>query len=224
MARILAIDTTGEFGSIALYDGVTEHAAEVSLHSPEGFGHILFDRIAALLEREGWRTGDVDCFASASGPGSFTGVRVGLTAAKGLAEASGKPVVAVSNLKALALSGTGPVRATVIDARRGEIYGAVYSASLDEIRPERVTKFQAWLDEVPDGAEFIGVNIAPFTLALAASPRFREAVTLNASASIAPAIARIAHTEYVAGRAMDPAAVDANYVRRSDAELFWKEM
>lgn len=224
MARILAIDTTGEFGSIALYDGASAQTFETALHSPEGFGHILFDNIRALLDRAGWNIGEVDCFASASGPGSFTGVRVGLTAAKGLAEATRKPVVAVSNLKALALAGAGPIRATVIDARRGEIYGAVYSASLDEIRPERVTKFQAWLDDVPDGAEFIGVNIAPFVPALAASPRFRDATTLNASASMAPLIARIAHDEYTAGRAVDPAAADANYVRRSDAELFWKEM
>ena len=150
-------------------------------------------------------------------------MRVGLTAAKGLAEASGKPVVPVSNLKALALAGSGPVRATVIDARRGEIYGAVYNAALEEIRPERVTKFQAWLEDVPDGAEFIGVNIAPFIPALAASPRFRNAVAFSASASLAPAIARIADSDYAAGRAMDPARVDANYVRRSDAELFWKE-
>ena len=224
MARILAIDTTGEFGSIALHDAATGQMFEVALHSPEGFGHILFDNIGALLKRAGWNIGDVDCFASASGPGSFTGVRVCLTAAKGLAEATRRPVVAVSNLKALALAGSGPLRATVIDARRGEIYGAVYNAALDEMSPERVTKFQAWLEDVPDGAEFIGVNIAPFVPALAASPRFRGAITLNASASMAPLIARIAHDEYIGGRALDPAAADASYVRRSDAELFWKEM
>ena len=75
--RLLALDTTGEFGSIALVDerGVVE---EVALHSPEGFAHILFGEIEQLLTRHGLGLGDIDGFASASGPGSFTGVRVGL--------------------------------------------------------------------------------------------------------------------------------------------------
>ena len=73
----------------------------------------------------------MDCFAAASGPGSFTGVRVGLAAVKGLAEAAGKRVVAVSNLRALAFFGSAPLRATVIDARRGEVYAALYNSRLD---------------------------------------------------------------------------------------------
>lgn len=223
MARILALDTTSEFGSIALYDGASGHSAETAMHSPEGFGHILFDRMAALLARESWTIADIDCFASASGPGSFTGVRVGLTAAKGLAEACGKQVAVVSNLKALAAAGSGPIRATVIDARRGEIFGAVYNSTLETVVPERVTTFQAWLESVPDGAEFIGTNIAPFLPVLTVSERFRGAPAFNAAASLAPAIARIGHSDFVARRTLDPAGVDANYVRRSDAELFWRE-
>jgi tRNA threonylcarbamoyladenosine biosynthesis protein TsaB len=217
MALILAIDTTAEFGSIALYDGAAGRTVEVGIHSPEGFGHILFDRISALLQREGQNISNIDCFAAACGPGSFTGVRVGLTAAKGLGEAAGRPVVAVSNLRALASFGTAATRAVVIDARRGEIYGAVYDADLNELQPERVTKFQVWLASVPREAEFIGVNIAPWLAALGGAP------AVNASAVLAGAVARIAHREYAAGRACDPAVLDANYVRRSDAELLWTE-
>lgn len=222
MARILALDTTGEFGSIALYDGSADRVSEEPLHSLEGFGHVLFDRIRAMLSREGWNTGEIDCFASASGPGSFTGVRVGLAAAKGLAEAAGRPMVAVSNLRALAWFGQGPLRAAVIDARRGDIYGAVFDAQLATVQDARVTKFQPWLDALPDGVEFIGTNMAPFLVAIELS-RFSGAPAIGASASLAGAIARIAHQEFMEGRAVDPAAVDANYVRRSDAELFWKE-
>src|SRR6202034_1906825 len=87
----------------------------------------------------------MECFAAASGPGSFTGVRVGLAAAKGLAEATGKRVVAVSNLRALAAFGSAPLRATVIDARRGEVYAAVYNGELRIVMPEAVLKFEAWL-------------------------------------------------------------------------------
>src|SRR2546428_315180 len=94
---------------------------------------------------------DVDGFAGASGPGSFTGVRVGLTAVKGLAEATGRQVVGVSNLKALAWFGTRPLRAAVIDARRGVIYGAVYNSSLEEVSREVVTPLPNWLESLPKG-------------------------------------------------------------------------
>ena len=76
---ILAVDTTHEFGSLALLRG-PEVLEETLLHSPEGFGQILFGRLAELLARQGCTAADVDCFAAASGPGSFTGVRIGLAA------------------------------------------------------------------------------------------------------------------------------------------------
>ncbi len=103
---------------------------EVALDSPDGFAHVLFGEIERLLARHGLGIEQVDAFASASGPGSFTGVRVGLTAVKGLAEATGRKVVAVSNLEALAWFGSRPLRAAVLDARRGEVYGGVYDAGL----------------------------------------------------------------------------------------------
>ncbi|MBI3208473.1 MAG: tRNA (adenosine(37)-N6)-threonylcarbamoyltransferase complex dimerization subunit type 1 TsaB, partial [Candidatus Solibacter usitatus] len=72
--RVLAIDTTGEYGSIAILQGETV-MEEMPLHSTEGFGHILFDQVGILLRRHSWEISSIDCFAAASGPGSFTGVR-----------------------------------------------------------------------------------------------------------------------------------------------------
>jgi tRNA threonylcarbamoyladenosine biosynthesis protein TsaB len=95
-------------------------------------------------------------------------VRIGLACVKGLAEAVGKPVVAVSNLQALAAFGTAPLRATVLDARRGEIYGAVYDADLNPVAPELVMKFPQWLESLPAGSiEFISTDFSPFRAALA---------------------------------------------------------
>src|ERR1700733_7807218 len=141
---ILSIDTTSEFGSIALTEAnvVIE---EIPLHAPEGFGHVLFGHIEHLLEKNGTTVHQMECFAAAAGPGSFTGVRIGLAAAKGLAEAAGKRVVAVSNLRALAFFGSAPLRATVIDARRGEVYAAVYNSRLEPVLPEAVLQLEAWL-------------------------------------------------------------------------------
>src|SRR6266536_2270706 len=97
----LALDTTADDGSIALArDGCI--AEEALIHAPRGFSQVLFGEIEALLGRQGVALRDIDLFAAASGPGSFTGVRVGLSAVKGLAEVLGKRVVAVSNLEALA--------------------------------------------------------------------------------------------------------------------------
>src|SRR5579862_122828 len=139
---------------------------ETLLHSPEGFGQILFGRIAQLLDRHGCRVTDIDCFAATSGPGSFTGVRIGLACVKGLGEAAGKRVVAVSNLRALASFGTAPLRAVVIDARRGQVYGAVYDADGRIVCEETVMAFAAWLRTLPEGEiEFVSPDFTSFEAA-----------------------------------------------------------
>ena len=163
------------------------------------------------------------CFAAAAGPGSFTGVRVGLACVKGLAEATGRKVVAVSNLEAIARFGSAGQRATVLDARRGEIYGAVYSAAGDLLREPVVTRFPAWLDTLPAGdIEFLSTDFEPFRPALRGT-RFETSRITTAPRALAAAVGQIAHERWSAGLAVDPAAVDADYVRRSDAELFWKD-
>jgi tRNA threonylcarbamoyladenosine biosynthesis protein TsaB len=211
--KLLALDTTGDFGSIALMSGTTL-VEEVAIHSSDGFAHILFQEIEALLARRQMKITDVDAFASASGPGSFTGVRIGLTAVKGLAEATGKKVVAVSNLEALAWFGTLPLRAPVIDARRGEVYGAVYNSTLQVVSGEVVTKLPSWLESLPAG----DLEIITHGLELVTT---RPVV--NAPRELARAIGAIAAERILQGLAQTPAEIDANYVRRSDAEFFWKD-
>lgn len=219
---ILAVDTTHEFGSLALLRG-SQVLEEMLLHAPEGFGQILFGRLGDLLSRHGAKPTDVDCFAAASGPGSFTGVRIGLATVKGLAEATGKPAVAVSNLAAMARHGSGGLRAVVLDARRGEVYGAVYDASGRAVAAETVMPFKEWLDRLPEGEiEFVAMDFSPFAAALEGT-RFAGAAVTTAPRALAAEVGRIAYEQWRAGQAGDPAGIDANYVRRSDAELFWKE-
>jgi len=219
---ILALDTTHEFGSIALLE-VAELVEETLLHSPDGFGHVLFDHLGLLLDRHNRRVDDMACFAAASGPGSFTGVRVGLACVKGLAEAAGQKVVAVSNLEAIARFGSGTQRATVLDARRGEVYGAVYGAAGEVLREPVVMRFPAWLDTLPAGEiEFLSPDFEPFRPALTGT-RFETSRITTAPRALAAAVGRIAYERWSAGLALDPAAIDADYVRRSDAELFWKD-
>ncbi len=221
---ILALDTTGEYGSIALgLDGVMPldrampHGAgtldEMELHAPDGYADVLFGYVEEILRRNSVRLADVECFAAASGPGSFTGVRVGLACIKGLAEAMGKPAAGVSNLQAIASFGSAPLRAVVLDARRGDVYGAVYDASGRLVQRETVAKLSAWLEALPQGDLEI------------LSPDFEcaEVVVKKTPRAIAGAVARLAMASLARGDAGDPAGLDANYVRRSDAELFWKD-
>ena len=221
-AIVLAADATHEFGSLALARG-DDLLEELPLHSPSGFAHVLFGELDALLRRHALKAGDVDCFAASSGPGSFTGVRVGLAFVKGLAEALGKPAVAVSNLRALASLGSAALRAAVLDARRGEVYGAVYDSAGRPIAPETVMQLPAWIERLPDGdLEFVSTDFGPLRAALAGT-RFESARIVAAPRALAGCIARIALATLMRGEAADPAALDANYVRRSDAELHWKE-
>jgi tRNA threonylcarbamoyladenosine biosynthesis protein TsaB len=199
-AVVLAIDTTHELGSLALVRGGTL-LEEVAVREPTGFAHVLYGHLRALLDRHGVSPDAIDCFAAASGPGSFTGVRVGLAAAKGLAEALNRPAAAVSNLQALATFGTAPLRAVMIDARRNEIYGAVYDDKLRLVTPEVVASYDAWVKSWPRP----------------------DLELVSGARPLAAAVARIAWSRLERGEVCDPAALDANYVRRSDAELFWKE-
>lgn len=204
MTRIVALDTASEFGSLALVqDGVV--VEEVALHSPEGFGHVLFPALERLMLRHGWKHESVTGYAAGSGPGSFTGVRVALAAVKGLAEAAGAKAAAVSNLQAMASYGGGAIRAPFFDARRSEIYGAVYDAGLRLVTEEMVAQYANWRAALPDGAELLTPDPAAYGEDATATPR-----------SLAGAIGRLA-----AERLVDPVVIDANYVRRSDAELNW---
>lgn len=212
---ILALDTTSEFGSVAVRAN-GQLIAEQTIHSPEGFGHLVFQAIDSVLKAGGVRLEEIDRFAAASGPGSFTGVRIGLSVAKGLAEVMSKPAVGISNLKALGSFGNLPLRAVFLDARRGEVYAAVYNAGLEPVVPEAVLKLTNWLESLDAPAYQFISTLGPEVLN---GTQFAGMPFVPAPRSLASAVAVCAERE----PASDPATLDANYVRRSDAELFWKD-
>ena len=101
---LLAIDTTNFHGGVSLASN-DEILETKPIHAPSGFGTVIYQEIRSLLEQHSLHLRDVDCYAAAAGPGSFTGIRIGLAVVKSLAEAHGKKVVPVSNLAALARAG-----------------------------------------------------------------------------------------------------------------------
>ncbi len=202
---ILAVDTTSEFGSLAIRAN-EQVVAEVALHSPEGFAHVIFPAVQKLLSDAEVTLDQIECFAAASGPGSFTGARVGLSAVKGLAEAMGKPAVGVSNLRAMSSFGNLAHRAVVLDARRSEVFAAVYDSNLELMVPESVLKFSAWLDSLClPSDEFIWMAGAPFRSALEGT-RFAEMPFVEVPRSLAGAVAYCAELDGQNKKWLDPAA------------------
>ena len=208
---MLALDTTSEHGSIALWEG-DRIAQEVAVVAPDGFAQLLFPAIQNLLQLCAWTLPQIDLFAAASGPGSFTGVRVGLAAIKGLAEATGRPAQAISNLRAIAALGTGFLRMPLINARRGEAYVGLYGSDTRLVEAERVGPLDSLLSGRPPHVELIARESWPELAATGV------AVLLDGR-PLASIVARLA----IRDGGLDPAALDANYVRRSDADGRWHD-
>ncbi len=223
---LLAIDTTSFHGGVSLA-GNDEILETKPIHAPSGFGTVIYQEIRSLLERQRLHLRDIDCYAAAAGPGSFTGIRIGLAVVKSLAEAHGKKVVPVSNLTALARAGSGCYRAPILDARRGEVYAAVYDDQLRPVVDEVVTLWEDFLRLVGDReVSFLSQDSNMFAAGGAApietqsQARYR---TVTVSTCLAEAAAQVAVACVAEGKVMPPEAVDANYIRRPDAELKWKD-
>jgi tRNA threonylcarbamoyladenosine biosynthesis protein TsaB len=219
---IVAVDTSGRKGSIALCRGDGGSFEVLQLTSLEGgtYSAQLMPRIAETLQQHKLDKAQVDGFVVVSGPGSFTGLRVGLATVKGLCEALSKPLATVSMLEAMALvhGCDGQTVIAILDAGRGEIYVGEYQVSAG--RASAVREYIAKLDEFSsEAARIRGGLFTP-------DAKVAEALqTANAGASlIAPVhadeIGRIGIGKLLAGETADPATIDVNYIRRSDAEIF----
>lgn len=216
---VLAVDTSGKHGSIALANCENEECKIVEVIPLEGgtFSAQLVPQIAALLKKHGFNKGDIGAFAVVSGPGSFTGLRVGLAAIKALAEVLEKPIAAVSLLEAVAASASarGNLMAA-LDAGRNEIYLGEYAPENSGLQMRR-----EWL---ASGEECFA-TAAEFTLVtpdkdLAAEAKNRGLRTEQVDQPRSDAIARIGWKKIRRGETMAPLDLDANYIRRSDAEIF----
>ena len=221
---VLSIDTTTRAGSAAVVrDGAV--LAEVSGDPALTHGQRLPGDLCQLADAAGVTMGDVDLLAVAAGPGSFTGLRVGIAAMQGLAMATGKLIVPVSTLEALARLGGRNDECLVapwVDAQRGEVFGAVYEAG-GEVAIAAPTALPpaatlAVLETIARGrrVRFIGDGAVRYADVVRAAlgpageidrevPRLAACIALIAAGTPERAIA--------------PHAVSPVYVRRPDAEL-----
>jgi tRNA threonylcarbamoyladenosine biosynthesis protein TsaB len=236
---ILAIDTSGQSGGITLAeaDAGSFRVIESAAIAGGTFSAQLIPTLAALLKSHEYGVKDLDGFAAASGPGSFTGLRVGLSAIKGLAETLHKPIATVSVLEALAsLADREGKIAAAIDAGRKEVFLGLYQkrdASAEKSALQRSPQFDHTLiklrEELLTQQDFLAtlaterpaaIITSDAALAELASSSHSAIVVVTAPGS--EVIARIGAGKLLAGETVSVEALDANYLRRSDAEIFFK--
>ncbi|MFH2123231.1 MAG: tRNA (adenosine(37)-N6)-threonylcarbamoyltransferase complex dimerization subunit type 1 TsaB [Pseudomonadota bacterium] len=225
---ILAIDTAGSCSALALTRGsvVTgQLVASLSLNSSVTHSRRLLTAIDWILRESGTDWQDVDGLAVSLGPGSFTGLRIGMGTAKGLVTATRKPLLGVSTLDALALNCSGErLICAVLDARKKEVYSCFYRCDLQGIpRPEgaiRVLSPQKLAEEIRQPVLFVGDAVMLYgeywqeTIGsqFASAPR-----TLHYPC--ASALGLLAGELLQQDQCLDPATAVPLYVRASDAEL-----
>src|SRR5688572_8393710 len=210
--RVLAVDTTTERESVAVAaDG--ELLGEVRLRSDVLHSRRLMPAIAYLLEGLRLAPSEVEGYAVTIGPGSFTGLRVGLSCVQGLALASGRPCLGVSALDVLAARarGTAPSVVVLVDAGRGEVYAGFYDGQGRTVGPPRAAPLADVLGTVPGDSAFVGGGADLHREEI--SGRFSGAVFPERSAWLAGTLARMAEPELTAGRGVPPSTLRPLYLR-----------
>ena len=222
---LLVTDTSGRNGTVGLARAGEPgpHDAEVLEVVPLAGGMFsaqLVPQIATLLQNHGLSKTNIDAFVVVSGPGSFTGLRVGLAAIKALAEILQKPIVPVSLLElvATACHGEGKVVAALDGGRREVCFGA-YKVAGESIQVLR--------EELLSQADFVAAARDSTVLTpdapLATIARDAGLTVVTAQHPNSEMIARFGWKKLQAGATVSPEKLEANYMRRSDAEMFVKQ-
>jgi tRNA threonylcarbamoyladenosine biosynthesis protein TsaB len=220
---LLAIDTSGKQGSIALArageptaDGGEFEVIEIAPLVGGTFSAQLIPQIAELLSSNGFSKNGIGAFAVGAGPGSFTGLRIGLAAVKALAEVLGKPIAAVSLLEACAVASAAQGKImSVLDAGRGDVYVGEYEtpAGAGWIPRERMlgrseflAQAKGWTVVTPDSVLAEAAGAAGLTISILAPISAAD-------------VARLGWSKIQRGQTVTPEQLEANYIRRTDAEM-----
>jgi tRNA threonylcarbamoyladenosine biosynthesis protein TsaB len=219
---LLAVDTSGKQGSIALARCGPNDACEVievAALSGGTFSAELVPQIAALLEKHNFSKADIGGFAVVSGPGSFTGLRIGLAVVKALADVLAKPIAAISMLEAVASAAGSHGRViAALDGGRNEVFLGEYEVSSSGVRliRERMLTRGEWL-----GTASAAIILTP-DLALAEAGQAKGLPVRKLDRPQSDVIARLGWKKIAEGEIVSAEALEANYVGRSEAELFVK--
>jgi tRNA threonylcarbamoyladenosine biosynthesis protein TsaB len=226
--KILAIETATIAGSIAILDDSAGLVGEVRVDVRIVHAERLMPSVEWLLKASEISIHQIDAFAVSIGPGSFTGLRIGLSTVKGFSYATGKPIVSVPTLDAFArtLPYCSYMICPMFDARKNDVYAALYKWDGDDCRKilqETAISPTALLGQIQERTVFMGDGAILYRKIISETLRdnavFAPASRMSPSAS---AVAEIGAEKLKQGIVADTVALTPFYIRRSEAEVRWK--
>jgi len=227
--KIMAIETSTMLGGVAITDNLSGLIAEIRFNVKSTHSERLMTGIDHILKHAGLKLSDIDVFAVASGPGSFTGLRIGLSTVKGFSYATGKPIVSVPTLEALAWNFPycRYLVCTMLDARKKEVYAALFKWN-DEVPVRLINEVSAKVSLLLEDSRFFSGEKIIFTGegALLYKDKIievmREKAIFATSEKMVPApanIAAIGIKKAMEGEFSEPVSLVPFYLRRSEAEI-----
>ena len=220
--HILAIDTATNSGGVALSSN-SEVIALTMVKTPLHYSERILHLVDFLLQQHDLTLAEIDCFAVATGPGSFTGVRIGLATVKSFCQALDKPAVGISTLESLAyrFRWIQPRVAPMIDARRQQIYGALYRIEGPLIQMEKTEEVMPpgeWLKGLPlHNCVFVGDGAQLYKNTILAA--YDGARILDTDNRLVEQLCQLAYQRFTQGNILTAHQLEANYVRPPDVRL-----
>lgn len=229
---ILNIETTGKYGSVALIDGDGKLVSKSSNEEMNHLKDIMF-LADACLKAERIEPRAIGAVAASIGPGSFTGIRIGVSTARGIAEMFNIPCIAVSSLEGMAMLGDSRINkdvrfiAPIINARRGQLYGAIFERNGDEFKAvlsEKQYMIDEFLEELaklcadPVQVVFVGDGIDAYETEIREAGAYRLADE-EWRYQDAESVAKVALHKYENGNTVPWDELLPNYMRKSEAEM-----
>jgi tRNA threonylcarbamoyladenosine biosynthesis protein TsaB len=222
---ILALDTSTQSASIALIDDSVT-LCEININLGVNHSLIVLPAIHDLCRIANIEIGNIDLFACTRGPGSFTGIRVGISTLKGIALATGKPVVGVSTLDALAynLAGSEMLVCPMLDARKNQVYTALYRTKPDNIleikENERIVNVRDFLLNIDDKTLFVGDGAMKHARLIHDSLPDKSFFASHIHQNVrAVTVGLLGKKNYNKGDSLNPDNLAPAYLRLSEAEM-----
>ncbi len=216
---IFGTDTCCAAATSAIFDG-EKLIAQTVINLKKTHSQKIMPQIKSLFELSDLSPSSVDAFAAAVGPGSFTGVRIGVATVKGMAQALSKPCIPVSTLEALAfpLSHFSGIVCPILDARRGQVYNALFENG-KRLYPDRALALSELLDELRGkNVIFLGDGVYPYKEEILAAKNDACFAPSVLNMNLAGNVCAIAFKKYLKGETVTPDELIPSYVRLSQAE------
>ncbi|HEX8203326.1 MAG TPA: tRNA (adenosine(37)-N6)-threonylcarbamoyltransferase complex dimerization subunit type 1 TsaB [Isosphaeraceae bacterium] len=227
MNHLLALDTSTPYAALALALGVDGPVLVAPSDPGSRHGRALIPAVRDLLARAALAPRDLDILAVGRGPGSYTGLRIGLTAAKTLAYATGVPLIGLDSLEAVARNAPPEAMriAVVADAQRGDLYAADFArpapgAPPVRLAPTRIEPAARWIARLAPGTCVLGPGLARLPSPLPASV---HAPGPELDRPLGPRLIELARDAWRRGQRDDPWLLEPVYLRRSAAEDQWEK-